>query len=161
MSSEKQIEANRKNCQRSTGPKTVQGKNAVSQNAIKHGILSTRVTMDEDEKEKFLEFATRLNTELRPIDAIQDFLVDRIISCAWRLQRLIHIESLLLEKSTESNWDLSEGDYGNVFSGDSTQSMSVLSRYEKSIENSLYRALILLRELQRIAPIEALLEIEA
>lgn len=149
MCSEKQAEANRKNCLKSTGPKTCQGKVVVSQNAIKHGILSTRVTIDEDEKKKFLEFATRLNAEFRPVDSIQEFLVDRIISSAWRLQRLIHIEALLLKKSTQPVWTQSFVGYDEAFSGEGIQSMAVLSKYEKSIENSLFRALILLRDLQQ------------
>ena len=37
MTSKKQIEANRKNATKSTGPKTEAGKNAVSNNAFKHG----------------------------------------------------------------------------------------------------------------------------
>jgi hypothetical protein len=156
MCSEKQVEANRKNCLKSTGPNTWQGKAVVSQNAIKHGILSARVTIDEEDRQKFLEFANRLNTEFRPTDSIQEFLVDRIISCAWRLQRLIHIESLLLQKVTRSDWNSAIANYGEIFFGDDGQSMSTLSRYEKSIENSLYRSLILLKDLQRIriVPIE-------
>jgi len=40
MSTQKQVKANRKNSKKSTGPKTDQGKAAVSQNAVKHGLFA-------------------------------------------------------------------------------------------------------------------------
>jgi hypothetical protein len=38
MTSEKQIQANRRNARKSTGPKTPEGKDAVRLNANKHGL---------------------------------------------------------------------------------------------------------------------------
>jgi hypothetical protein len=40
MASEKQIAANRRNAQRSTGPKTEAGKERASRNALCHGLAS-------------------------------------------------------------------------------------------------------------------------
>ena len=40
MATEKQIQANRNNAKKSTGPRTEQGKAASSQNALKHGLLA-------------------------------------------------------------------------------------------------------------------------
>ena len=40
MSSEAKIAANRHNAEKSTGPKTAEGKAIVAQNAVKHGLLA-------------------------------------------------------------------------------------------------------------------------
>ncbi len=52
MSTKAQIKANKKNAQKSTGPRTAQGKAAVSQNAVKHGLFAVEpVIFDEDQAE--------------------------------------------------------------------------------------------------------------
>jgi hypothetical protein len=43
VTSDKQTQANRRNAQKSTGPKTPEGKAAVRHNALKHGLLAERV----------------------------------------------------------------------------------------------------------------------
>lgn len=115
MTSEKQVETNRKNALKSTGPCTSEGKTIVAQNALKHGILSTRVPIDDEERRRFVEFSMRLNEELGPTDSIQELLADRIISRAWRLQRLIHVESLLLKKSMYPAWTATKVGYDEAF----------------------------------------------
>jgi hypothetical protein len=49
MASEKQIEANRRNAQLSTGPVTPEGKAAVARNALKHGLRADCVLFVHDE----------------------------------------------------------------------------------------------------------------
>jgi hypothetical protein len=43
VTSEKQVQANRQNVLKSTGPKTLEGKAAVRHNAVKHGLLAKEV----------------------------------------------------------------------------------------------------------------------
>jgi hypothetical protein len=45
MASVAQIQANRSNAQKSTGPRTPQGKATASQNAVKHGLLAEQVVI--------------------------------------------------------------------------------------------------------------------
>jgi hypothetical protein len=57
MTSQRQIEANRRNAKRSTGPKTLAGKAAVKKNALKHGLTSANVAVES-------EFVEHLMTSL-------------------------------------------------------------------------------------------------
>ena len=53
MSTAKQLEANRLNSLKSTGPKTLEGKAASSANAIKWGLFTKRVLLNDDDAEEF------------------------------------------------------------------------------------------------------------
>ena len=48
MASDAQIEANRANAQKSTGPRTAEGKAKVAPNAIKHGLLAEQVVVKDE-----------------------------------------------------------------------------------------------------------------
>jgi len=50
MTTEKQLITNRDNAQKSTGPKTFEGKIASSQNAVKHGLFSREILLDEEKR---------------------------------------------------------------------------------------------------------------
>jgi hypothetical protein len=93
MASEKQDRANRQNAQKSTGPKTPQGKAAVRLNATKHGLLSKEALVPGEDEAAFLELAERLRSELRPEGELEALLVGRIVSAHWRLGRLGRVEA--------------------------------------------------------------------
>ena len=105
MTSLKQIIANQKNAEKSTGPVSTEGKEIVACNAIRHGILAARTYVEDGEQELYDEFCARLMRCLNPNGSYESFLVDRIVSTAWRLRRVIHIEALLLQKSNDFLYD--------------------------------------------------------
>jgi hypothetical protein len=95
--SERKIETNRQNCQKSTGPVTVEGKAIVGKNALRHGlyskdavITSVHLTEDQQEYDRLLESFV---AELDPQTAFQDLLVERMVNCVWRLRRAVTAES--------------------------------------------------------------------
>ena len=85
MSTQAQIEANRQNAQKSTGPKTEKGKAASAQNALQHGLLADRFAIAEEDRSAFEAFRTQLLTELAPVGQMETLLVSRIATLAWRL----------------------------------------------------------------------------
>ncbi len=66
MTSEKQVQANRRNALKSTGPKTQEGKDIVRHNAVKHGLLSQEVLLPDEDEAAFRELGERLREELQP-----------------------------------------------------------------------------------------------
>jgi hypothetical protein len=62
MASQAQIEANRSNSQKSTGPKSPKGKRKVSQNPIRHGLLTAATLVAGEDPTKFQEFAEAFET---------------------------------------------------------------------------------------------------
>jgi len=60
MTSQKQIEANRRNALKSTGPKTLDGKAIVSQNATTHGLRARHTVIDGESQTEFDEFYDEL-----------------------------------------------------------------------------------------------------
>jgi hypothetical protein len=93
MTSEKQAKANRENALKSTGPKTPEGKAAVSLNALRHGILSQKILFPGEDEEALRELGERLRNELQPAGELENLLVDRIISAYWRLRRVGRVEA--------------------------------------------------------------------
>ena len=93
MASEKQIQANRRNAQRSTGPKTPEGKAAVRLNANKHGLRSQEVLLPGEDPEALKELDENLRAELQPVGELENLLVDGIVAAHWRLRRLRRVEA--------------------------------------------------------------------
>src|SRR5215208_577046 len=92
MTSARKAEANRQNAQKSTGPKTPEGKAAVSLNALKHGLLSKELLLPGEDEEALRELEESLKGELQPVGVVEVLLGDRITSLLWRLRRLGHVE---------------------------------------------------------------------
>ena len=91
-----QMNANRRNAQRSTGPTTPSGKATVAQNALKHGLLARAALLPDDgaaATRALAALATSLHTELKPEGPVEHALVDRIVATLWRLRRLAHVEA--------------------------------------------------------------------
>jgi hypothetical protein len=93
----KQLAANRRNAQKSTGPKTPNGRAVSKMNALKHGILSKEaVVHGRCVKESDREFAAlhqRFWDELQPAGPVEEMLVDQIVTAHWRLRRAMKAES--------------------------------------------------------------------
>jgi hypothetical protein len=91
------LEANRKNAQKSTGPRTAKGKAIVGMNAVKWGIFTKRVVVHglqiRERSKEFEELRERLREELAPVGAVEEMLVDRVVTAHWRLRRALTAEA--------------------------------------------------------------------
>src|SRR6478672_3383116 len=91
MSSFRKIEANRRNSVKSTGPRTVAGKQRSRCNALRHGLTAETVigALKDAEDHKALEQAVIADYDAQ--SAVERELVLRLASLLWRLRRAIRL----------------------------------------------------------------------
>jgi hypothetical protein len=172
MATEAQVVANRSNARKSTGPRTAEGKAAVAQNAVKHGLSGRLDVIKGEDQAEFDRQREAMLGELAPAGAVESMLAERVVRLSWRLERVERIQNevfdaLLADRNsplaklvrslepkgagrTEGN---SDGDddlaLGRVALKDFSNSrvLDRLLMYERRIEHSLYKTMA---ELQRL-----------
>src|SRR3989440_9733925 len=97
MTSYKQIEANRRNARRSTGPITAEGKLRSRQNAVRHGLTAETVIGALEDAEDYKAFEAAVIADYDAQSAVERELVLRLASLLWRIRRATTIETGLFE----------------------------------------------------------------
>jgi hypothetical protein len=174
MTTEAQILANRRNAQKSTGPRTNEGKAAISQNAVKHGLLAERDVISSESQADFDLYRQQLLDELSPVSPMESMLAERIVTLSWRLKRVCRFQNQAIDALNADNTPspLAKLTKSLFFKGkyqpqeDTSESATALAlgrlaikdfsnarvlerllMYERRIEHSLYKTLL---ELQRL-----------
>jgi hypothetical protein len=88
MATLKQFEANRRNAQKSTGPKTPEGKAAVSMNALRHGLRARTVVLPGENRVEFHQLCNDLEVEWHPQSRTEQFYVEQMAVSQWKLTRM-------------------------------------------------------------------------
>jgi hypothetical protein len=149
MTSEKQIEANRRNAQRSTGPQTIEGKSKSSRNNLRHGLTGQISLLPTEDREAHDAFCNDLIDGFQPETPMERQLAQSIAEDNWRLNRARAIEDNMFalghaNERREPHIALADAqtfqDHANQF--------NLLTIYEQRINRSMQRNLKLLRELQ-------------
>ena len=97
MTSSRQIEANRRNAQLSTGPVTEEGKRRSRQNAVRHGLTAETVIDALEGAEDYAAFEMAVTADYDAQSAVERELALRLASLLWRLRRATAIESGLFK----------------------------------------------------------------
>jgi hypothetical protein len=173
---EAQIDANRENAKKSTGPRSAEGKAASSRNGLKHGLCAGQHLLPGEDPEEFLFLLKDLSDRLRPEGPAEEKLVQRIAAGQWRLDRALPIEagiyrdrcrevSIIDRQQQEVHeWEIgtgykkerppvphNEGDLlARAFIADAAgpNSLTKLARYETAIGRSIDRSLRQLKAFQ-------------
>ncbi|RLC63582.1 MAG: hypothetical protein DRI01_04975, partial [Chloroflexi bacterium] len=74
MVTEAKILANRRNAQKSTGPRTLKGKAIVSQNAAKHGLTAANNIISAENQADFELYRAQFLAELNPDSPMESML---------------------------------------------------------------------------------------
>lgn len=88
MATSRQIEANRRNAQKSTGPTTPEGKAAASMNPLKTGLYAKSDILPWEDPEEYNELIEQFYHDYQPANATERHYLDDMIYCEWNLQRL-------------------------------------------------------------------------
>jgi hypothetical protein len=97
MTSYRQIEANRRNALKSTGPRTEAGKQVSRLNAVRHGLTAETVISALEDAEDYKAFEAAITADYDAQSAVERELVLRLASVLWRLRRATTMESGLFE----------------------------------------------------------------
>ena len=97
MTSFRQIEANRRNACKSTGPITDEGKQRSRCNAVRHGLTAETVIGTLEDAEDYKAFEAAIIADYDAQSAVERELVLRLASLLWRLRRATTMETGLFE----------------------------------------------------------------
>jgi hypothetical protein len=104
--SAQKLSANRRNAAKSTGPKTVKGKQLTRRNALKHGLFADLYRnlefLGEDPKE-FHKLFEGLRQQYQPFGTAEELLVQRATRCLWRLLRAERYETAQLTSAVAAS----------------------------------------------------------
>ncbi|MBN9122904.1 MAG: hypothetical protein J0I06_27825, partial [Planctomycetes bacterium] len=87
------IEANRRNAELSTGPRTVAGKAVVSRNATTHGIYASVPVVPGECPDAWDAHRAGVVASLAPVGLLEVNLAERAALLLWRLRRLARYEA--------------------------------------------------------------------
>src|SRR4051812_20404967 len=97
MTTFKQIEANRRNALRSTGPTTEHGKSRSRRNAVRHGLTAETVICVLEDTDDYKAFEAAVIADYDAQSAVERELVLRLASLLWRIRRATTMETGLFE----------------------------------------------------------------
>ncbi len=159
--SQRQLEANRRKAQKSTGPKTQAGIDNSKFNAIKHGLTADTVCIPGEHLPHYEERRRQYHAVFQPANLVEFDLVDSLSADNWRRRRVIKHESMLVTLEFERRQEeppqfaISSTDADGEASlatqtlANDGHALRLLDRYESRINHNIHRTLQSLLQLQR------------
>ena len=159
MATQQQIDANRRNAQKSTGPTTPEGRAAVRHNALKHGLTSQLLLPSKEEQIELARLCDAFETEFQPVGPTEESLLENLVAAKWRLGFARKAETgffmkrafeLINDETSDCRDLLTNSRLAMIVNLDCAgpDTLSKLSRYEARLERSFYKALSELRRTQ-------------
>ncbi len=149
-------EINRENAQHSTGPKTAEGKQRSSLNALRHGLTGQIVVMPTEDLEAYQLHLASFTNEYDPSGATEENLVQALADTSWRLNRVAALETNLLtlgmtHASPITGAEQQIQDAMSIVAALESQSkaLSNLSLHSQRLSRQFERTVAQLRDLQK------------
>jgi hypothetical protein len=156
MATKTQLEANRANAWRSSGPKTPAGKARSSMNAVKHGLTAKTIVIGDEDPAQFDRLRESLEERFKPRSVMERELTERLAGIAWRLRRIPAFEAAILETRCAQaddyvpSWGHDAPIIGHALiqDGQNNDALGKLARHEAALMNQFTRTVQLLNFLQ-------------
>ncbi len=148
MSTEKQIEANRRNANKSTGPKSDEGKARAKRNALRHGLTSEQAVLPHENAKDYDQLRAGLIQSHAPENAAETALVEELANAYWRLMRLHRVETRYWE-NLGGSYNRGDAGVAEALIQTPDRQMRNFFRYYGQIEKSYYRALAAVNQFKR------------
>ena len=158
MATEKQIQANRANAQKSTGPVTAAGKRISSRNSSRY-LPARAVVVPGESVRAFNDLAASLTREFQPRTSTEASLVQTMAAARWRMLRMWGIQSagLALEMDYLDSSVIPGAPLATAFRrlAFDNQCVAHQHRLEAAYDRQYNKALEMLLKLREKPPIEA------
>ncbi len=159
MSSERRIESSRANGALSHGPVTPEGKRRSSRNGEKHGIYSQAIVINGESMERFEEIRAVYFARFQPADKLEEYLVDDLVGCRWRMNRMASLEAASLDHQMDCQQPEIEESFETIDPStraaiafqaltDSSSSLATYRRFESALARQYDRTARHLEECQ-------------
>src|SRR6516162_3987027 len=96
--SQKRIDANRRNAQKSTGPRTPEGKGRSRFNGLKHGLTATIPVIPGEDPAVYEARLEAMIESLPPRNQVELDLLGRVAAATWSLERATRAEAALISQ---------------------------------------------------------------
>jgi hypothetical protein len=141
-------EINKANAQHSTGPKTPEGKQRSSLNALRHGFTGQIVVMPTEDLQAYQFHLKSFTDEYRPEGATEAHLTQALADTSWRLNRVAALETNLLSLAAVGD------PFANAMAiaaslESQSKALSNLSMHSQRLSRQFERTVMQLRELQK------------
>jgi hypothetical protein len=158
MATQKQIDANRRNARRSTGPVTELGKNVARFNALKHGMTASTTVLPYEDAVSYNELRESFVATYNPANAVEAALVETVANSYWRLLRIRRVETAtitlgvrgLKKRNNVSIEPRHDDDMAvAVLLNDRDDTLRNIERHQTRIERCYFQSLETLRKIQK------------
>jgi hypothetical protein len=148
MSSQRQIEANRRNAQQSTGPTSVTGKAASSMNALKSGIHAKSLVLPSEKLADLDQLIDDYYNRHNPDSPEARLYLDEVIHCEWLLRRYRTAETQMWAYENESSFSIDRKHPLGKSAATGSNHFSKLQYRGDATRRAYHRALKALKELR-------------
>ena len=160
MATQEQIDANRRNAQKSTGPRTPEGKAKSRRNGLQHGLTAKTCMLEDEDPEALVDLLNEIREKFNPQDTDEDFLIERMAKARFKYNRIMPIEAAIYnlrlsvdrtpKEITEALGVNGQHAWAYMRDANGGNALSKLARYETSLLREYDRSRQELEKLQKI-----------